>query len=83
MSTSTPAPSVTAPIERKVAVAGIATYLGLAALLGVLHAIGDANLITALPDLAEVFAAPLLPTAITTVAAYLARHTPRPDLDES
>jgi len=67
----------TAPIESKVTVASVATYLGLVALLAILNGVGDANLITALPDALEVFAAPLLPTAVTFVSGYMAKHTPR------
>jgi len=69
-------------VEAKVKVAGIATYLGLAAILGVLNAVSDAQLLTALPDLVEIFVAPMLPTAITVVAGWFAEHTPRPDLEE-
>lgn len=72
----TPAPKV----ERKVKAAGIATYLGIAAGLGVLNAATDINLIAGLPDWLEVFVAPFIPTVITSLSAYQARHTPRPDL---
>jgi hypothetical protein len=75
--------SVAAPVEAKVKAAGIATYLGLAALLGVLNAATDINLVSGLPDVIEVFVAPMIPTAITTVTAYMTRHTPRPDLGQS
>ncbi|MGW1994726.1 holin [Embleya sp. NPDC001921] len=70
-----------APVETKVKAAGIATYLGLAGLLGILNATGDAGLLGGLPDVAEVFVAPMLPTAITLVAGWLAKHTPRPEDD--
>lgn len=68
------------PVETKVKAAAIATYFGLVALLAVLNAVADANLVTALPDVVEVFVAPMLPTLITLLAAYKARHTRRPDL---
>ncbi|MFI6986015.1 holin [Embleya sp. NPDC050154] len=67
-----------APMETKVKVAGAASYLGFAALLGVLTAVGDAGLVSWLPDVVEVFVAPMVPTAITMVAAWKAKHTPRP-----
>jgi hypothetical protein len=69
-----------APVETKVKAAAVATYLGLLALLAVLNGVTDADLIAGLPDVVEVFVAPLLPTAVTFVTSYLARHTPRPDL---
>jgi len=75
-------PAGSAPVETKVKVATIATYLGLVALLAVLNAVAEANLIAGLPDVVEVFVAPLLPTAITFVAGYIAKHTHRPDLGQ-
>ena len=69
-------------VETKVKVAAWATYLGLAGLLAILTGFSDANLIAGLPDPVEVFVAPMLPTLITTLAAYRAKHTPRPDLAE-
>lgn len=71
--------NIKAPVEKKVTVATVASYLGFVALLAVLNAIADANLIENLPDVAEVFLAPVLPTLITFVASYAARHTPRND----
>lgn len=68
-----------APVETKVKVGAAATYFGLVGLLAILNAVADTNLITSLPDVAEVFVAPLLPTLITFVASYLAKHTPRSD----
>jgi hypothetical protein len=72
----------TGPVELKVKVAAWATYLGGVGLLAILNAFSDANLIAGLPDAIEVFVAPMLPTAITTAAAWLAKHTPRPDLGQ-
>lgn len=66
-------------VETKVKAASLATYFGLVALLAVLNAVSDANLVTALPDVVEVFVAPLLPTLITFVSGYQAKHTPRDD----
>jgi hypothetical protein len=76
-------PAASAPVETKVKAAGVATYLGLAALLGLLNGVTDINLVQALPDALEVFLAPMIPTAITTVTSYMAKHTPRPDLGQS
>lgn len=70
------------PVEAKVKAAGWATYLGGVGLLAILNAFSDANLIAGLPDAVEVFVAPMVPTAITTAAAWLAKHTPRPDIGQ-
>jgi hypothetical protein len=70
-------------IEAKVKAAGYATYFGLVALLAVLNAVADTNLVTALPDVVEVFVAPMVPAALALVAGWLANHTPRPDLPQS
>lgn len=70
-------PPAKAPVETKVKAASVATYLGLVALLAVLNAVSDANLIAGLPDVVEVFVAPLVPTAIAFVAGYVAKHSPR------
>lgn len=66
-----------APIERKVSVASIVTYLGGIAIMAVLTAVADTNILTALPPVAEVFIAPLIPAALSFVGGYTARHTPR------
>ncbi len=66
-----------APIEAKVKAATAATYLGLVVLLAFLNGVSDSNLIGELPDLVEVLVAPVLPAAITLVAGYVTRHTPR------
>ena len=75
-----PTQPTSAPVEKKVTAATIGSYLGFAALLAVLNGVADANLVTALPDVVEVLVAPMIPAAITLVAGYVARHTPRPDL---
>lgn len=77
MASSEPSNPSSAPIEKKVTAATVATYLGLVGLLAILNAVADTNLITALPDIVEVFVAPLVPTLITFVGGYMARHTPR------
>lgn len=77
MSTTYP----TAPkVERKVKAAAIWTYLAACAGLGIVNGISDANLVAGLPDWAEVFVAPIVPTVAAWIAGYKARHTPRPDL---
>jgi hypothetical protein len=72
-------PYAPAPVEKKVTAATFASYLGGVALLAILNGVADTNLITALPDVVEVFVAPLVPTAITFIGGYVARHTPRND----
>lgn len=68
----------TAPIETKVKSASIAAYLGSTGLLAVLTAIQDnAGLLAGLPDPVEPFLLALVPTAITAVAGWAAKHTPR------
>lgn len=69
-----------APIEAKVKAASLASYIAGVALMGVLNGITDANLIAGLPDVVEAFVAPMIPTAITFLAGYVARHTPRRDI---
>ncbi|MCZ7376557.1 hypothetical protein [Micromonospora sp. WMMC250] len=76
-------PTPAAPVETKVKVATIFTYLGSLALLAILNGITSTNLIAGLPDVIEVFVAPMVPAAITLVSGYLAKHTPRPDLRRS
>lgn len=77
---NTPSPSAAGPVEKKVKYATVASYVGGLALMAILNGIGDANLIAGLPDVIEAFVAPMLPTALTFVAGWVARHTPRPDL---
>lgn len=72
-------PYAPAPVEKKVTVATAGSYLGGVALLAVLNAISTIDLITALPPVAQVFIAPLIPTLVTFVGGYVARHTPRND----
>jgi hypothetical protein len=67
-----------APLEKKVTAATIAAYLGSTGLLAVLTAIQDnAGLLAGLPDPVEPFLLALVPTAITAVAGWAAKHTPR------
>lgn len=72
-------PNTSAPVEKKVSVASIAAYLASTGLLAVLTAVqNDAGLVSGLPDGIEPFLLALIPTAITFVAGWAARHTPRP-----
>lgn len=67
-----------APVEKKVTVASVAAYLGSVGLLAVLTAIqGDAGLVAPLPDPTEPFVLALIPTALTFVGGWAAKHTPR------
>ncbi|MEU0397934.1 holin [Streptomyces sp. NPDC006208] len=67
-----------APVEKKVTVGTIGAYLGSVGLLAILTTIqGDAGLIDPLPDPTEPFVLALIPTAITFVSGWAAKHTPR------
>lgn len=69
------------PVEAKVKWATLGSYLGSVAVLSVLQAVNsDLSLIAFWPDWLETITVPLLPAAITAVAGFRARHTPRPDL---
>lgn len=69
------------PVELKVKVAAIATYLGVGALLGIAQAFSDDPVLQgSLPTWLTPLLVPLLPGVITYLAAYRAAHTPRPDL---
>jgi len=72
-------PHTPAPVEKKVTVATVASYLGGLGLLAILNGVADTNLITELPDVVEVFVAPIIPSLITFIGGYVARHTPRND----
>ncbi|MER7212439.1 hypothetical protein ABT340_35750 [Streptosporangium sp. NPDC000239] len=68
-------------VEAKVKWATLGTYLGSVAALSVLQAVNsDLSLIAFWPDWLETITVPLIPTAITAVSGFMARHTPRPDL---
>ncbi|MET9517046.1 holin [Streptomyces sp. NPDC002994] len=67
-----------ARVEKKVTAATLAAYLGSTGLLAVLTAIQDnSGLVAGLPDGLEPFVLALIPTAITFVAGWAARHTHR------
>ncbi|WP_199570511.1 holin [Streptomyces murinus] len=69
---------MTEPIERKVKAATAAAYVGSAGLLGALVAVQDnARLVGWMPDGLAPFVLALVPTAITAVSGWMARHTPR------
>ncbi|MFE0763668.1 holin [Streptomyces smyrnaeus] len=67
-----------APVERKVTFATAAAYVGSASLLGGLVALQDhGRLLEWMPDGVTPFVAALVPTAITAVSGWMAKHTPR------
>lgn len=67
-----------APVEKKVTAASVAAYLGSTGLLAALAAIQDnSGLVGGLPDAMEPFVLALIPTAITFVSGWAARHTHR------
>lgn len=71
-----------AKIETKVKASTAATYLGSTALLEVLTTVQDQPIVLgALPGWVAPWLLALLPTAVTAVAGYRARHTPRTDPD--
>ncbi|NWF31283.1 holin [Streptomyces sp. PKU-EA00015] len=67
----------TAPVETKVKAASAATFLvGIA--IAVLNAVAaDSSLLGPLPAWLQAITLPLVPTALTWLAGYQARHTPR------
>ncbi|WP_046501606.1 hypothetical protein [Streptomyces odonnellii] len=70
-----------APVEKKVTVASAAAFLGSTGLLAVLAAVQDnARLVEFLPDGLSPFVLALVPTAVTFVAGWKAKHTPRTGL---
>ncbi|MFD0208962.1 holin [Streptomyces hirsutus] len=72
------------PIETKVKAATAAAYLGASGLLGALAALQDnVRLVEWLPDSLAPFVLALVPAAIAAGTGWKARHTPRPDLDQS
>ncbi|MEU5834452.1 holin [Streptomyces diacarni] len=72
------------PVERKVTAASAAAYVGSAGLLGALAALQDhGRLLEWMPDGLTPFVAALIPTAITAVSGWVAKHTPRDDASTS
>ncbi|MGW2267058.1 holin [Streptomyces koyangensis] len=69
-----------APIETKVKVSSVATYLLSLAALAILGAVTDnPGLVAGLPDALEPFVLALVPAAASAIAGWAAPHTPRPD----
>ncbi|MFJ1827368.1 holin [Streptomyces sp. NPDC088178] len=67
-----------APVEKKVTAASAGAYLASTGLLASLAAVqDDARLVGWMPDALAPFALALVPTAITFVGGWLAKHTPR------
>ncbi|MFF1348518.1 holin [Streptomyces sp. NPDC058322] len=67
-----------APVEKKVTAASVAAYLASTGLLAILAAVQDnARLVGWLPDGAAPFVLALIPTAITFVSGWAAKHSPR------
>ena len=70
-----------APVELKVKVAAAATYVGVTTLLYILIILSsDVELLSPLPDAIEPLFISAIPAAVTYLAAWQAKHTPRPDL---
>lgn len=66
------------PVETKVKASSAAAYLGFTAVLGVLAAVqNDTRLVGWMPDSVAPFVLALIPTAITFVSGWGAKHTPR------
>lgn len=73
--------SASAPIEKKVKLSSVATYLASVAGLAVLGAVtDDPSLISGMPDALEPFVLALVPAATAAIAGWAAPHTPRPDV---
>jgi hypothetical protein len=72
--------SSAAPIEKKVKLASVVTYLASLAGLAVLGAVtDDPSLISGMPDALEPFVLALVPAASAAIAGWAAPHTPRSD----
>jgi hypothetical protein len=79
------APSTSAKVESKVWWGTAGTYLAGVAALAVVNAVtadDNALLVAALPDALEAFVLPSVPAIASFVFAWLAKHTPRPDLGQ-
>ncbi|GAA4676924.1 hypothetical protein GCM10023347_34130 [Streptomyces chumphonensis] len=71
-------PTTTAPVERKVTAASAATFVASTGLVAALSAVADdPNLLSWMVDWLEPFAIALVPTSITFVSGWAAKHTPR------
>ncbi|PRX66090.1 hypothetical protein B0I32_106226 [Nonomuraea fuscirosea] len=79
-----PEPTYTRPVETKVKAMTLTAYLSGVAGMAILQTVADApSLIAFLPDWVEAVILPLVPTALSAVAGWKARHTPRPDLPDT
>ncbi|GGS47660.1 holin [Streptomyces violaceus] len=73
-------PHPSAPIEKKVKLASVVTYLASLAGLAVLGAVtDDPSLVSGMPDALEPFVLALVPAASSAIAGWAAPHTPRSD----
>ncbi|MFJ4363295.1 holin [Streptomyces chartreusis] len=67
-----------APVGKKVTAATAGTFVGSTALLGGLEAVHDnAELVSWMPPGLAPFVLALVPTAITSVSGWVAKHSPR------
>jgi len=71
---SAPLPADTSKTEPKVKVGTIVTYLAGLVLFAVLTGVQQGNLVDFLPDWASSVLAPLIPAALSFLAAYNTRH---------
>ncbi|MEV4749091.1 hypothetical protein AB0K21_22155 [Streptosporangium sp. NPDC049248] len=78
---SDPQPTYTQPVEAKVKAMTLVSYLAGIAGMAVLQTVADdPSMISFLPDWVEMITLPLLPTGLSALAGWKAKHTPRPDL---
>lgn len=82
MSASMPASK--GPVEKKVTWSALGAYVAGVVVLAVLQLVGaDPTLISGMPDWLEAVLVPMIPAVVSFVGGYVARHTPRPDLEDS
>lgn len=71
-------------VEKKVTWSTVGAFVGFSALIYVLELVASTPLLlTPLPDAVEPLALGFIPSVVTFLAGYRARHTPRPDLAAS
>lgn len=72
--------AASAPIETKVKVSSVFTYLASVAGLAILGAVtDDPSLVSGMPDALEPFVLALIPAATAAITGWAAPHTPRSD----
>lgn len=72
--------SSSAPIETKVKVSSLFTYLASLAGLAILGAVtDDPSLVSGMPNALEPFVLALVPAAVAAITGWAAPHTPRAD----